>query len=1549
MIQFSTFLKKFTKNGFNSAKAVVLFVVMAIAVDETSAQPANDQCSGAITIPSCGPFPYLASTVANGTATTTNDRTPSCQSTYSRGIWYTLTPSISGTYTFSTCSNDAPGNGNFDNVTDVFTSSTNACGGTYTTVACNDDINTNAENCPAFANRSIVKSVNLTAGTKYFIQTSSYNTNSGNVALQVSGPCTTTPPQVPSVSNGGSVCNGSTSTLTASGLVPSGNSATLSGASQYYNTPNIYSATNFPNNRLTLEIWIKPAAAGVIVTERDNNGVNTSYHQSEIEILSSGKVKVNVWNSSGTATAISLGYASFNTWNHVVLRYNGTTLDGFLNGVKSPNSVALTRVCPFTPGAASGNCYYGIGTTETTNLGSGAYYNGQVDEFRIWNTNISDADIQAWMYKGLTSSHTNWANLIAYYKFDGNLNDSKNSYTLGAVNGPVVTGIPDILKYTWTGSAGAPSGSTATTQTTGALSANPSTFSVVASINNSTCTGGTASSNTSITVTSPPTVTSQPTNQTGCGDAAVSFSVNASGTNTYSWEWSTASPATWAALSTTPYGTTNYNTTTVTFNSPETNGWTGVWSVRCKVTSSTSGCVSYSNIVTITVNPAPVAPTLEAGPTVACSGCATNLTISAGSLGGPSNVATGLVAYYPFYNNLNDASGSGLNLTGTGTFSDGGVNLTGSTLTSASTSILNTDNHTIAFYMKYTTASDATWNHKIFSYAPAGTDRSPTIWKYNGANFHHWQYATAANGFTGYGDGSVTYNVGQWYYVVGVKNGANFTLYIDGVSYGTGTVANPKYAGSAPLVFGSADGVVLREFKIFNKSLSASEVGQLGQWKWYNATCGTGSIGSGPSINASPTTGAATIYARAESTCGITSCASRTYSFISAPSVTGFTAVCNGSSTGLTASGSGAQFYWYNVASGGSPIGFGSSFTTPAITSPASYWVETAYTPLSGVLNNFNSNFANVTSQITSPYAFTDGATGNNIVDGGNDMYDNGNYLNTNLTAQFNYSDNAVVSSAAFGTGGQYFTRKVNNMFIMGADLNNVTSFSITGNNGADGSGSQDSYSATITVGCQTYTYYVKRVWGAGDPSINHVVIVPGSGSGISQSIGATTDDDLQTVTGLNSINRLYYLLFASAGGAQVTAATITNIVTAFLNNAVGISTGCTARTQVNISIENTVPTISGCPSNISINTNAGTCTGTANWTVPTWTDNCMIPPTISGMTYLGTNGGNFYYQSTGTFTWANAKADAIAKGGNLAVIETAAENTFLTSAITTNCWIGFTDEVTEGAMKSVFGVPVVYNNWNAGEPNDAGGIEDYTEIYKCCGLDGKWNDNQGTVLEPYILEYGVFQTSGLGNGASNYPLGVTTNTYNAYDFAGNVSATCSFTVTVTDNIAPAITCGVSGTQNVNTGSGVCTYTHSGTSWNPSATSDNCSVATVTAALTGATTATGLTTLAGQVFNKGTTTVTWTVKDGANLTAACSFTVVVADNQAPVIATPGNQNINTTAGLCTGTYTISDPISDNCTGATWNYSSTGALHFLPLVSLTAQEVFRLHSIKGLLL
>ncbi|MDB9961598.1 HYR domain-containing protein, partial [Oceanihabitans sp.] len=206
---------------------------------------------------------------------------------------------------------------------------------------------------------------------------------------------------------------------------------------------------------------------------------------------------------------------------------------------------------------------------------------------------------------------------------------------------------------------------------------------------------------------------------------------------------------------------------------------------------------------------------------------------------------------------------------------------------------------------------------------------------------------------------------------------------------------------------------------------------------------------------------------------------------------------------------------------------------------------------LPDVLDALNTNFATITDIIPNRYIFNydGGVNGNQIGDGGFDMYDGGNRLNTNLGTFIQYSDNTIISNNAFGTGGEYFTRALPGLFVMVADIvAPLTRFNIEGNNGADNSGSVSGSVQTLTKGGTTYRAFIKEVYGTSDPSINHMIIVENNPSA-SQTFANNTDNDNHVVNGLDSSNRIYYLLYAgrtSSGAYDITDSEHTAIFEAF-------------------------------------------------------------------------------------------------------------------------------------------------------------------------------------------------------------------------------------------------------------------------------------------------------------------------------------------------------------------------------------------------------------------
>ena len=120
-------------------------------------------------------------------------------------------------------------------------------------------------------------------------------------------------------------------------------------------------------------------------------------------------------------------------WYHVVFTFDDSSnrIRLYVNGSevasKSHNNSTVNNNGPFS-----------IGRRHDSN---GAYYDGKIDEAAYWNTELSANAISALYNSGTplsassnSGNYTSSGNLVAYYQFQENLNDSEGSFTLTNYN-----------------------------------------------------------------------------------------------------------------------------------------------------------------------------------------------------------------------------------------------------------------------------------------------------------------------------------------------------------------------------------------------------------------------------------------------------------------------------------------------------------------------------------------------------------------------------------------------------------------------------------------------------------------------------------------------------------------------------------------------------------------------------------------------------------------------------------------------------------------------------------------------------------------------------------------------------------------------------------------------------------------------------------------------------------------------------------------------------------------------------------------------------------
>ena len=210
------------------------------------------------------------------------------------------------------------------------------------------------------------------------------------------------------------------------------------------------------------------------------------------------------------------------------------------------------------------------------------------------------------------------------------------------------------------------------------------------------------------------------------------------------------------------------------------------------------------------------------------------------------------------------------------------------------------------------------------------------------------------------------------------------------------------------------------------------------------------------------------------------------------------------------------------------------------------------------VKTNVQNGYYSILQNYPQPYTFSYDGGNYYISDGGNDMYDDANYLNTDLAQYIEYTSGAITPNTAFGANGVYFTLQLPGLFMLGADLDGINEFYIDGNNGADGDGIVDSYDFQITFNSQLYNVYTKRVYDAWDPSINHMFLIPAT-AGITHNYSTDSNSDYDQLVGLSSTARFYYLLFSSQDGSMITNGEMENVAASFLEIAEGSGAGITS------------------------------------------------------------------------------------------------------------------------------------------------------------------------------------------------------------------------------------------------------------------------------------------------------------------------------------------------------------------------------------------------------
>lgn len=264
--------------------------------------------------------------------------------------------------------------------------------------------------CSNLASSSVYLTVKPTMSGSIFAANNSI-CSGGNVDLTLSGQQGNVNKWQRSFDNTNWTNISNTTTSLSETLYGLGNGLNTDGSNDYVSLPK-------PTlNNMTIEYWVKTTQSSLTGSQWYNgNGiVDAEVGGSTSDFgtaLLNGKLAFGIGNPDVTiqsTTSINTG-----TWYHVAATWNGSTgeMKLYINGVLEATGSGATGTRTAPPNIRIGSIQTGI-----------QYFNGTVDEVRIWNVVRTQSEIQSNMYNEVSTS----SSLSSYYKFNQGTSNGTNT------------------------------------------------------------------------------------------------------------------------------------------------------------------------------------------------------------------------------------------------------------------------------------------------------------------------------------------------------------------------------------------------------------------------------------------------------------------------------------------------------------------------------------------------------------------------------------------------------------------------------------------------------------------------------------------------------------------------------------------------------------------------------------------------------------------------------------------------------------------------------------------------------------------------------------------------------------------------------------------------------------------------------------------------------------------------------------------------------------------------------------------------------------------
>ncbi|WP_396171686.1 LamG-like jellyroll fold domain-containing protein [Flavobacterium sp.] len=190
---------------------------------------------------------------------------------------------------------------------------------------------------------------------------------------------------------------------------------------------------NLNSGSFSIEVWIKSNATNgntqTIIAKRLNTSSTDGYDLRLVNNMLSFN-----WNNGNAIT--STHPIDSNRWYHIAVTFSGSNYNLYIDGILVAGPIS-------GPNPSSNNVNFIVGAMDQNNVSPFHYFNGWMDELRIWNTELTINQIRQMMNQEIVADGSNvkgaivpknisgltWENLMGYYQMNGST-DVDNGYLL---------------------------------------------------------------------------------------------------------------------------------------------------------------------------------------------------------------------------------------------------------------------------------------------------------------------------------------------------------------------------------------------------------------------------------------------------------------------------------------------------------------------------------------------------------------------------------------------------------------------------------------------------------------------------------------------------------------------------------------------------------------------------------------------------------------------------------------------------------------------------------------------------------------------------------------------------------------------------------------------------------------------------------------------------------------------------------------------------------------------------------------------------------------